>query len=93
MILDKGNTHPTEDSHASAEDLHYCGIFKIICTGGKRDNKIRCNTWKHDQQSIGEYNKMVHDIRKGVTKFENQKYHPNFDCIRNMSRYFLTRYI
>lgn len=35
------HTHPGEDSHASAEDLRYCGIFKIICTGGQTDNKIR----------------------------------------------------
>lgn len=83
------HTHPTEDSHASAEDLHYCGILKIVCAGGKTDNKIRCNIWKHERQSTEEYNKMVYDIRKGVTKYENPKYQPNFDCIRDIGPLFL----
>jgi hypothetical protein len=83
------HTHPREDSHASAEDLHHCGILKIVCTGGKADNKIRCNIWKHEQQSIEEYNKMVYDIRKGKIKYENSKYQPNFDCIRSIGSLFL----
>jgi proteasome lid subunit RPN8/RPN11 len=83
------HTHPTEDSSASAEDLHHCGILKIVCVGGKTDNKIRCNIWKHEQQSTEEYNKMVYDIRKGVTKYENSKYQPNFDCIRSIGPLFL----
>jgi hypothetical protein len=83
------HTHPMEDSHASAEDLHHCGIFKILCTGGKTDNKIRCNIWKHEQQSTEEYNKMVYDIHDGVTKYKNPKYQPNFDCIRSIGPLFL----
>ena len=81
------HTHPREDSYASAEDLRYCGIFKIVCAGGN-DNKIRCNTWKHEQQSIGEHNKMIYDIDKGVAKPENPMYQPNFDCIRTMGSLF-----
>lgn len=81
------HTHPRENSYASAEDLRYCGIFKIICTGGLDDNKIRCNTWKHEQQSVEDHNKMIYDIDKGVTK-SNHKYQPNFDCIRTMGSLF-----
>ncbi len=82
------HTHFGRDSYPSAEDLHYCGIFKIICTGGSVDNKIRCNTWKHGQQSVEAHNKMIYDIDKGITKSENMKYQPNFDCIRNMGSLF-----
>lgn len=82
------HTHPTEDSSAGAEDLHYCGIFKIICTGGKTDNKIKCNTWKYEEQSEGEHNKMADDIRKGVTESKNPRYQPNFDCIRTTDPLF-----
>ena len=81
------HTHFRQDSYPSAEDLHYCGLFKIICSGGN-DNKIRCNTFKDGQQSVEDYNKMVYDIDKGETKYENPKYQPNFDCIRTMGPLF-----
>jgi len=82
------HTHYMEDSHASAEDLRYCGILKIICTGGSNDNKIRCNTWQHEQQSVEKHNKMIYDIDKGIAKSENPMYQPNFDCIHTMGSLF-----
>lgn len=82
------HTHFGQDSRPSAEDLHYCGILKITCSGGN-DNKIMCNTFKHNQLPAEEYNKMVYDIDKGETKAENPKYQQNFDCVRNIGPLFL----
>ena len=36
-----------------------------------------------------EHNKMIYDIDKGITKSENPKYQPNFDCIRTIGPLFL----
>ncbi len=72
------HTHFGQDSNASAEDLRYCGIFKITCTGGQI----------YEQPSVDEYNKMIYDNNKGITKFENPKYQSNFDCIRTIGSLF-----
>ncbi len=74
------HTHPEKDSQASAEDLHYCGKFKIICTGGQTDNKIRCHTWKYKQLSSEDINKMADIFKKETTNSEKLKYQQSFDC-------------
>lgn len=78
------HTHPSDDSHASARDLRYCGMTKMTCIGGHTDNKIRCYTWKHEQPSPGELNKIVDDISKGMISPENFKYQSHFDCLYSM---------
>lgn len=78
------HTHPKENSQPSARDLRYCGIFKSVCTGGKVDNKRRCHTWKYEESSIDEYNKMIYDIIEGKTEPKNPKHKPNFDCINDI---------
>lgn len=82
------HTHFDQDSYPSAEDLHYCGVFKTTCSGGN-DNKIRCNTFNGEQESVEEYNKTVLDIHKGEIKAKNSRYQKNFDCIRVMNPLFL----
>lgn len=74
------HTHSKGDSYPSAEDLIRCGTFKIICTGGKSDNKIRCNTWKHEQLSSGDINKMKEDVNRNITESEIFRYQKSFDC-------------
>ncbi len=83
------HTHFGTDSSASATDLRYCGTDKTTCIGGDTDNKIMCYIWKYEQQSLEESNKMVDSINKGMTKYENPKYQPAFDCIRAMNPLFL----
>lgn len=78
------HTHPGNDSHASARDLRYCGMAKMMCIGGHTDNKIRCYTWKHEQPSPGELNKIVGDIKKGIISSENLRYQQHFDCLYAM---------
>lgn len=74
------HTHSRGDSYPSAEDLIRCGTFKIICTGGKSDNKIRCNTWKHEQLSSGDINKMKEGTNRNMTESEIFRYQKSFDC-------------
>ncbi len=74
------HTHSRGDSYPSAEDLIRCGTFKIICTGGKSDNKIRCNIWKHEQLSSGDINKMKEYTNRNITESEIFRYHKSFDC-------------
>ena len=78
------HTHHETDSRASAEDLYHCGKFKIICTGGKTDNKIRCHTWKYEQLSSEDIGKMTDIVKKGVTNFESLKYQQSFNCFDTM---------
>ena len=88
------HTHPNVDSSASARDLRYCGMAKMMCIGGHADNKIRCYTWKHEQPSPEERNKIVDDIKKGIISPENLKYQPHFDCLNTIdSLYSKERYI
>ena len=74
------HTHSREDYYPSAEDLIRCGTFNIICTGGKSDNKIRCDTWKHEQLSSGDINKMKEDTNRNITESERFRYQKSFDC-------------
>lgn len=83
------HTHPKDDSQPSARDLRYCGIFKIVCTGGKADNKIRCHTWKYEQPSVDEYNKMIYDISEDKIEPKNPKYKQNFGCINDILPLYL----
>lgn len=79
------HTHPSDGSHASARDLHYCGMAKMMCIGGHTDNKIRCYTWKHEQPMPEERDKIVDDIKKGIISPENFKYQSHFDCLYSMN--------
>lgn len=83
------HTHYSRDSYASADDLHYCGVLKTICTGGSTDNKIRCNTWKHGPLSQEEYNNMIDKFSKDITKSENPVQQANFNCIRDIVPLYL----
>ena len=66
----------------------------MMCIGGHADNKIRCYTWKYEQPSPGEQNKIVDDIKKGIISPENLKYQPHFDCLDAIdSLYSKERYI
>lgn len=75
------HTHPRDDSRASARDLRFCGLAKMICTGGNFDSKIRCYTWKYEQPSPMEINKIADDINKDTISPENLKFKQNFDCL------------
>ena len=86
--------HPISGSRPSAEDIHNCGKFKIICTGGKSGNKIGCLTYKGEQISVPEYVRILYDISQGIMKTENPKYQPNVDCINNtLPSYLAEMYI
>ena len=76
------HTHPIGrgDSYASAEDLIHCGTNKIICMGGKTDNKIRCNIWKYGQLSSEDITKMKEDTNNNITEYERSRYQKSFDC-------------
>jgi proteasome lid subunit RPN8/RPN11 len=45
------HTHPRDDSSPSIADLSHCGVHKIVCIGGDKDNKIKCQIWKQNQVS------------------------------------------
>lgn len=93
-LLGVYHTHPRHDSQSSAEDIHSCGIFKILCTGGKDDNKIMCDTYKGEQISEREHVGTLYNISEGITKAENPKYQSNFDCINDtFPLYLADRYI
>lgn len=83
------HTHPTANSQASADDLHHCGKFKIICTGGKTDDKIRCHTWKYEQLSSEDIGKIADNVNKGITNFESLKYQKSFDCFNTIGPLYL----
>ena len=88
------HTHPISGSRPSAEDIHNCGKFKIICTGGKSGNKIGCLTYKGEQISVPEYVRILYDISQGIMKTENPKYQPNVDCINDtLPSYLAEMYI
>jgi hypothetical protein len=76
------HTHPIGrgDSYASAGDLIHCGRDKIICIGGKTDNKIRCNTWKYKQLSSEDINKMRGYTNNTIPESERLIYQQTFDC-------------
>lgn len=89
-LCDKGekflglyHTHPTSDSQPSAEDIHNCGKFRTMCTGGKSDGKVMCQTYKGEQISTREHAGMLYDLSQGITKTENQKYQSNLCCINS----------
>lgn len=79
------HTHPKKDSNASALDLFFCGMNKITCVGGQKDNKIKCYTWKHEQLFGEELKKEYNDMKKDIMKYKSSRYKPNFDCLNSMS--------
>lgn len=78
------HTHPKGDSQPGAEDLYRCGRIKIVCTGGKKDNKRMCHTYKGEQPSEGEHKKLVYNYFEGKIKPDNPIFQSNLDCLSNM---------
>lgn len=79
------HTHPRGDSHASAEDLAHCGAFKAICTGGVKDNKIKCQIWKQKQISKEDGLIIAKDIKDDKKQPTNKEHKTSFNCANIMS--------
>jgi proteasome lid subunit RPN8/RPN11 len=96
------HTHPGSDSHASSVDLRSCGTSKILCVGGKAEQKgqeeqindnARCYTWKDKVISVEEGEKLFIDVSKGRKEHINPEHIPHFNCLNTIGRYALDQEI
>lgn len=79
------HTHPGGDSSASIIDLSHCGLHKIICIGGDKDDRIKCQIWKQKQISKEDVLIIAEDIKNNKKQPTNPEHKVNLDCINVMS--------
>lgn len=78
------HTHPKGDSTPGITDLSHCGTFKVICTGGAKNNKINCNVWKEKQISKEDAANIAKDINENKKQPTNKDHKTSFNCINTM---------
>lgn len=83
-------------SKASSADLRLCGTSKILCIGGKAEQKgqgerkndnISCYTWKDKVISIQEGEHLFIDVHKGKKEPRNPEHKPHFNCLNTIGIY------
>jgi proteasome lid subunit RPN8/RPN11 len=79
------HTHPRDDSSPSIADLSHCGVHKIVCIGGYKDNKIKCQIWKQNQVSKKDMIYTYEDIGRHKKLPTNPKLKISFDCANAMT--------
>lgn len=90
------HTHPGSTSKATSVDLRLCGTSKILCVGGKAEQKgqgrqikdnVRCYTWKDKAISVHEGEQLFADVHKGRKEPRNPEYKAHFNCLNTIGRY------
>lgn len=77
------HTHLRGDSNPSITDLSHCGVHKIVCIGGVKDDEIKCQIWKQKQISKEDALIIAKDLKNN--KQPTKEYKINYDCQNNMS--------